>query len=314
MEKIAFLYTLSNVMSVDAGNGKSQLSPIKYGFLKSRLAYSIMVVLNLRGLLLLSKKNWEQLKFLYDNHPEAVPSVFWPYQCASWGIVSRLESLHSHFACIADRFGFLRLGRYGQKEVVSLDEYYKGMRLILNKEGIFLREGMLVLSIYLQNQRLFSIAFSVHQSETNEMVAVIGAIQGRRMENVTDIYKNMTKKLYGIRPRDFMVELFQMFCKVSDVDQILAVKDAERQHNHYFYMFKNKSEVVSLDYDQVWIERGGYCWNDLYYRLPIEPVKKPLSKIIAKKRSMYRSRYQLLDSIEQKLSLAVARKLPKLDR
>jgi uncharacterized protein VirK/YbjX len=310
MEKIAFLYTLSNAMTVDSGKRNSQLSPLKYGYAKSRLAYLIMVILNLRGVLLLSKQNWDQLKFLYRNHPEAIPSVFWPYQCASWGMVKRLEALHSHFACIADRFGFLRLGRYGQKEVISLDEYYTGMRLIINKEGIFLREGMLVLSIYLENQRLFSIAFSVHQSEANGLVAVIGAIQGRRMENITDIYKDITKKLYGIRPRDFMVELFQLFCKVGDVNQILAVKDAQRQHNHYFYMFKNKSDVVNLDYDQVWRERGGHSWSDHYYELPLEPVKKPLSKIIAKKRSMYRSRYQLLDSIEQKLSLVVSRKVP----
>ncbi|MEJ2618938.1 MAG: DUF535 family protein [Candidatus Thiodiazotropha sp.] len=305
MEKIAFLYTLSNVMSVDSWRRKSQLSPLKYGYLKSRLAYFIMLVLNLRGVLLLTKQNWDQLRFLHKNHPEAVPSVFWPYQCASWGMVSRLESLHSHFTCIADHFGFLRLGRYGQKEIISLNEYYTGMRLTINREGVFLREGMLVLNIYLHNQRLFSIAFSVYQSETKELVAVIGAIQGRRMENITDTYRDITKKFYGIRPRDLMVELFQMFCKVGGIDKILAVKDAERQHNHYFYMFKNKSELVSLDYDQVWNERGGHCWNDEYYELPIEPVKKSINRVIAKKRSMYRNRYQLLDSIERKLSLVV---------
>jgi uncharacterized protein VirK/YbjX len=205
------------------------------------------------------------------------------------------------------------LGRFEQKEIIRLDEYFSGMRLMINKQGIFLREGMLVLSIYLKNQRLFSIAFSVKQSDANKLVAVIGAIQGRKMEHVTDIYRDITKKFYGIRPRDLMVELFQVFCKLCGVDQILAVKDIERQHNHYFYMFKNKAGVVSLDYDQIWKERGGHCRNDEYYELPIEPVKKPHNKIIAKKRSMYRNRYQLLDSIEQKLSLVLKQKTSQFE-
>jgi uncharacterized protein VirK/YbjX len=293
-------------MTIDSINRKSQLSPLKYGFFKSRIAYWIMLVLNLKGVLILSKNHYDQLKYLYKNYPEAIPSVFWPYQCASWGIVKRLESLHSHFDCIDDGLNYLKVSRYGQKEIVCLDEFYTGLRVVMDKKGIFLREGMLVLSIALRDERLFSIAFSLNRSKSNNITAAIGAIQGRRMNEVTEIYREITKKFYGIRPRDLMVELFQMFCRILNVEKILAVKESERQHHHYFYMLKNKSEVVSLDYDEVWKERGGRCCFNEYYELPIHPVRKPYHMIIAKKRSMYRKRYELLASIEQKMALAIS--------
>ncbi|ODB95432.1 hypothetical protein A3196_00890 [Candidatus Thiodiazotropha endoloripes] len=64
LDKIVFLYTLSNAMTIDSANRKSQLSPLKYGYFKSRIAYFLMVVLNLKELLFLSKNNYDQLKFL----------------------------------------------------------------------------------------------------------------------------------------------------------------------------------------------------------------------------------------------------------
>ncbi|ODB83749.1 hypothetical protein A3193_12850 [Candidatus Thiodiazotropha endoloripes] len=307
MDKIVFLYTLSNAMTIDSANRKSQLSPLKYGYFKSRIAYFLMVVLNLKELLFLSKNNYDQLKFLLKNHPEAVPSVFWPYQCASWGMVKRLESLHTHFSLIGGELGYLNLDRYERKEVVDLDNYYPGMRLVLDKEGIFLREGMLVLNIYIYEERLFSIAFSIVKSQSNRLHAFIGAIQGRRMKHVTEIYRDITKKLYGIRPRDLMVELFQIFCKQFGIDWIFAVQEAEHQHNHYFYLFKNKSELKRLDYDQVWEERGGRCCQDGFYKLSVYPVKKPSHLIVSRKRSMYRKRYELLTAIESQMSMAINR-------
>ncbi|ODC00368.1 hypothetical protein A3197_08430 [Candidatus Thiodiazotropha endoloripes] len=305
MDKIVFLYTLSNAMTIDSAKRKSQLSPLKYGYFKSRIAYFLMVILNLKEVMRLSKKNYDQLKFLLKNHPEAVPSVFWPYQCASWGLVKRLEALHSHFTSIGEAAGFLDFGRYERKEVVDLDEHYPGMRLVLDKEGLFLREGMLVLNIYIREERLFSIAFSLSKFQSNRLVAFVGAIQGRRMNHVTDIYRHITKKLYGVRPRDLMVELFQMFCKQFGIDWIYAVQGDEHQHNHYFYLLKNKAEVRSLEYDQVWEERGGHCCQDGFYKLSVHPARKPYHLIVARKRSMYRKRYALLTAIEEKMSLAI---------
>ncbi|MCG8036087.1 MAG: VirK/YbjX family protein [Candidatus Thiodiazotropha taylori] len=307
MDKIVFLYTLSNAMTVDSGKRKSQLSPLKYGYFKSRVAYFLMVVLNLKEILLLSRKNYDQLKFLRKFHPEALPSVFWPYQCASWGMVKRLESLHDHFTLVGEGISYLRLARYERKEVIDLDEYYPGMRLVLNKDGLFLREGMLVLNIYVRQERLFSIAFSLSKSQSGRLVAFVGAIQGRRMNHVTDIYRDITKKLYGVRPRDLMVELFQMFCKQLGIDWIYAIQGAEHQHYHYFYLLKNKSEMKSLDYDQVWEERGGHCCQDGFYKLSVRPARKPYHLIVARKRSMYRKRYEVLTAIEEQMSIAIDR-------
>lgn len=54
------------------------------------------------------------------------------------------------------------------------------------------------------------------------------------------------------------------------------------------------------------MDRGGTRYNDAFYELPVIPVRKPLNRIVAKKRSMYRKRYNLLARLEDKIKNGLA--------
>jgi len=60
-----------------------------------------------------------------------------------------------------------------------------------------------------------------------------------------------------------------------------------------------------FNYDEFWQENQG-VYHAPYWRLPLEIERKPLEDIVSKKRSMYRKRYEMLDSlandIRQRLS------------
>jgi uncharacterized protein VirK/YbjX len=289
------------MMTVDPEWRESQVSPIKYGYIIGRLSYFLMVILNSKDILLLTNNNLKQLKYLYNNHPEALPSVFWPYQHSEWGLIERLNALYNHFITQAETSELFICGRYSQKRVACLNEFYQGMSLVVDRNGIFMREGMVALNIYIEKERIFTIAFSLIKDEKHELVSVVGAIQGRRMNNITQIYHDITKKMFGLRPRDLAVELFQMICRAINIDKIYAISEACRQQNHYLYRFKDKRDTQKLNYDHVWQERGGVCCTGGFYKLPVTPLRRSIGSVVAKKRSMYKKRYDLLNRIEKKI-------------
>ena len=160
---------------------------------------------------------------------------------------------------------------------------------------------MITLNLFIDHERVFTIAFSFHKNKQGQVCAIVGAIQGRRMADITDLYREMTKKTYGIRPRDLMIEVFQMLCGLSGVKKIYAVSESHRQHKHRFYHFKDKPSIPSINYDEVWSDRSGIRCNNAFFELPLSPPRKPLSCIVSKKRSMYRNRYILLNRLEQEI-------------
>ena len=62
-----------------------------------------------------------------------------------------------------------------------------------------------------------------------------------------------------------------------------------------------KKDALGMDYDEVWRDRGGIRVADTHFELPIGGNRRPLDEIAAKKRSMYRRRYQMLDEISAAL-------------
>ncbi|MES9939395.1 MAG: DUF535 family protein [Candidatus Thiodiazotropha sp. 6PLUC2] len=302
MDKLNLIIKISNAMTVDPENRKSQLSPIKYDYIKGRVAYYIMVLLNAKEIARLSKDDLVQLEYLFINHQEALPSVFWPYQHSEWGLKKRLNALYNHFRTQLLVNDIFIIERYSSKTIASLSEFYDGMDLVVDRNGIFLREGMITLSINIYDERIFSIAFSLMEDELSNLVSIVGAIQGRRMVDINPLYHDITKKMFGIRPRDLTVELFQMICRATGINKIYAISEIYRQQMHYFYSLKDKEDFLKLNYDEVWSERGGECCKKGFYEIPVHPKRRAIESIVAKKRSMYKKRYELLSRVEKKIA------------
>jgi uncharacterized protein VirK/YbjX len=250
---------------------------------------------------------------MIERYPEAIQCIFWPYQCKSWDASARINYLHNHFVTLPELKHEIDWKATHKSVLVDGHEIYPKLSIVIDKNDLFMREGMITLNLFVGDQRVFTIAFSFYKNTKGEICSIIGAIQGRRMADISDLYRNMTKKTYGIRPRDLMIEIFQMLCRLSDVKKIYAVSESHRQHKHGFYFFKTKFHKPSINYDEVWLDRNGVRRNDAFFELPIIPFRKSLRQIASKKRSMYRSRYALLKrlehEIEQGLSIHQSRQI-----
>ncbi|PUB79353.1 MAG: hypothetical protein DBO99_04370 [gamma proteobacterium symbiont of Ctena orbiculata] len=300
-EKLSLILRSSSRITLDPLHRKAKLSPLKYGPVKGRFLYFLMALLNAKGIIQMKRLTVSHFRELIEVHPEAIPNIFWPYQCRSWDSSTRVDFLYSHFLTLPDLRYRVECHPSHQRIIADADDIYRGLRIVVDQHSLFMREGMITLNIYVEHERIFTIAFSLCKDDRGKICAIAGAIQGRRMANITELYRDMTKKTYGIRPRDLMVEVFQIVCRLSGVEKIFAVSESHRQHRHHFYQLKNKQSRLNLNYDEVWSDRSGIRCSDAFYELPVIPVRKPLSRIIAKKRSMYRNRYALLERLENEI-------------
>jgi len=237
------------------------------------------------------------MKNLLDNRKEITGVVVWPFICSDWDAPKRTQQVINHCATI-DRLGIPFT--YGVKQrVVLLDmnKTMEGLRIIMDEPIWFLREGQLVINIFFNHFRAYSLAFSFDTNKDGKIDVIIGAIQGRNTDDILDTYRAFTKAMHGVRPRDFLIEVSKMVFRQINVSKILAVSDSSRVHRHSFFGSKAEN-LLSVNYDEVWQDRGATRYDGSFWQLPVESTRKNLAEIKSKKRSLYKKRFALLDEIE----------------
>lgn len=231
---------------------------------------------------------------LVAEWPQTVGNLIWPYQCARWDAKRRFARLGGHLDAIEEIPG-LQLGPEDKLVIADLSRFSAGLSVILDRPQWLSREGHLTLSLFKDEFRAFSISFSLFRDGALEMF--IGGIQGRQDDNILDLYRALTKELHGVRPRDFMLEMLRLFARSIRVEHLYAVSDDHKISTHAFF----RKQGVGASYDQVWEERGGIKVADTHYELPLDGNRRELGEVAAKKRSMYRQRYEMLDEIRDAL-------------
>jgi uncharacterized protein VirK/YbjX len=233
---------------------------------------------------------------LLKFRPETVgAAIVWPFQCTAWNGTERLARIEGHFAAV-DRLG-RPLDFAADEKLVLFDagEFMEGVRIVLDQPPWFMREGQLTLSLFHRDFRAFSLAFSLWDGPDG-LEALIGAVQGRSSPHALALYRDMTKAFQGARPRDLLIELFRMLCRELGVSTIRAVSDACRIHRDPYFGPKKGSQIL-VDYDEIWEERGGRRLSEAFFELPRES-QRAIGDIPAKKRAMYRKRYEMLERME----------------
>jgi uncharacterized protein VirK/YbjX len=177
--------------------------------------------------------------------------------------------------------------------LADLSHFSQGVSLIIDRPPWLAREGLLTLSIFKDDFRAFTVSFSLSGYPDTELF--IGGLQGRQSEDALALYRDLTKDFAGVRPRDFILEMLRLFAPRMGVRHIHAVADDHKISRHEYFGSK---PVPGLFYDDVWRERSGERAAETYFRLPLEGSRRPLEEVAAKKRSMYRRRYEMLDQIE----------------
>lgn len=238
-----------------------------------------------------------------EQRPELVGAVVWPYVCAEWSASRRLQHLVEHFQAVG-RTPVLEVAVGDAFELLDLGELAPGLRMVLDQPAWFMREGPLVLNLFEGETRLYSLAFSLG-SVDGRPAAYVGAVQGVTIEGILERYRDLTKVLHGLRPRDFLVEVFRMLCRGIGVKDIVAVADASRVHRSA-YFGEAKASALQIDYDEIWRDRGGAVHDAQFFSLPVEAPVRDLEQVPSKKRALYRRRYELLAVLEAQVAAACA--------
>lgn len=248
---------------------------------------------------LLNPPPGSSLARIMAERPHLLGALVWPYQCAAWDAGVRLQRIIGHYEAVDTIVAPLRFSIDERLVLADLDSLHPGMKLVLDQPEWFLREGGLTLNLFLDSFRAYSVAFSLLRGEDGRLSATIGGIQGRNRDDMLDTYRDLTRILHGLRPRDFLIEGLRILCRLLLVGELLAVSEAARHHRHPYF----KGGVPpSKDYDAIWLDRGGLPQGPEFFALPVSPERRDLAGIKPNKRPMYRRRFDFLDGLETEMA------------
>jgi uncharacterized protein VirK/YbjX len=231
------------------------------------------------------------MQALLAEWPDTVGFLLWPYQCCSWDAETRFARIESNLEAVANIPG-LNLASDDKLVLAELSSISPDVSLVLDRAKWLAREGHLTLSLFKGEFRAFTVAFSLFNYPETEIF--IGGIQGRQDTDILSLYRDLTKDFHGIRPRDFILEALRLFAVNINAQHIHAVAEAHKISMHRYF---GKKGARGLFYDEVWQERGGVKVADSHFELPLGGTRRDIEDIPAKKRSMYRRRYEMLDAI-----------------
>ncbi|KJG38635.1 hypothetical protein UA32_09445 [Photobacterium angustum] len=245
------------------------------------------------------------LEKLITVYPSFIEKPLKPYGCVSWDKEQRMQMLKKHLQFMLNNFSSNLLNIY-QHEGIKLSQITDKNDNIYNiyLDAGYSREGSLGLTLTDSNDtQLYCISFTVNQDQNH---LHIGALQGpdSDIENRQELIKELTKGLYGLRPKALMVELALIFADAYQLKNITAVSNKGHIYQALRYI-GSKRHAVSCDYDQIWQEYQGVKESNVTYKLPLLPERKDLSTLNRNKRKLYKNRYLWLDELKQILALAL---------
>lgn len=231
-------------------------------------------------------------------------AMYWPYINHAWPMEKRLAVIDQHYRLLHGPAAIVATATLADVALAIPQVEYAGLKLVLEKAPWFLREGEIVLSLFVADERLYSVAFTLGL-EDGQTTAYIGALQGRNLPNAMEIYRDITHALHGMRPRDFLLYAHRLLCNTVGARRLWAVSSEYRQHNGMYFGGSHKDKVAA-DYDEVWLEQGGTPLANGFFELPITPRQKDMSEIPSKKRAVYRRRYAMLDLLAEEIGATCA--------
>lgn len=177
-------------------------------------------------------------------------------------------------------------------------------RLFLEKNPETSEEGFWAIVLRDKNgTRIYHASFTI----TPDNNLLIASIQGSREGNAIEEMKNLTKKLFGLRPPSFLIEVLKILTKVFDCNQTLGIFPSLQIRST-----KGVKKGFYADYHKIWTESYGKAIkisNHWYYNLAHK--QKSLEEISSNKRSMYKKRFEMFKQLEELLNAKLANRLSK---
>ncbi len=244
---------------------------------------------------------------------EMLGAVDWPYIHNRWDIPTKLDKIATHYEVLSEipsDLIYITGNATGDgldcHELMDLSDISQNLKIVIDKAPWFAREGELLINILMQDLRVASIAFTLGKVK-GEKVAYIGAIQGIYggfpVNQALEIYKTLTKEFQGLRPRSLLLEILKVLMKKLGVSSLYCISDNNRHHRHK-YFGKDKNTAFKNDYNAMWEEHDGILnMSTGFYEISTNPSIKDMADIPSKKRSLYKRRYEIIFSLDNRLKL-----------
>ncbi|WP_270804640.1 DUF535 family protein [Aeromonas sp. QDB66] len=226
------------------------------------------------------------LRALPARHPELLDKPMRPYRFACSTVNQRVKMVEDHYRLLLGLYPELIDPLYLGEGIVLGHYPDGGWRIVLRHDGTFRREAELALSIVnARGERLYSCAFSLAGNEQ-------------------ELVRALTRAGQGLRPKSLVVMLVMALAGAMGAHRVCAVR--MKAHIFQARRYSKKKACLQADYDELWQEFGALDQDANFVRLqPV--VRKPLEEVAAKKRAMYRRRYEWLDGLERAIRQQFAR-------
>ena len=156
------------------------------------------------------------------------------------------------------------------------------------------KEGFLSLYLYHEGQMIYHFNFRFDYNVDGTPSVYIGTIQGSK--HGLETTKVLTKKLFGYRPKNFILYLMRIFVQTLGIHDIYVITD-EGFYTNSHMLRGNRSKKTN--FNEFWIGEGAAPdgKEPWYYHLPIEERRRKYGEIKSQKRNLFRKRYLLIDTI-----------------
>lgn len=253
--------------------------------------------------------NWRRLRGWHERHAAPAGSDILrrhplfpvltdrPYINSSWPMEKAQDVIEAHYRLIRERAPLLSFPCDEQLDLARVKADLAGLRLVLDKPSWFQNEGEIVLNLFLDEGRVYSLAFTLGY-EGGKTVAYVGALQGGgRGDEALERNRLITRGAFGMRSRDLIVTAFRLLCAQLGVQRILTPMERDSVIRSAY--FSNGAKQLHFKYDLAWAEYGATVSHpERMLDLPIAVPYRSALEVPSRKRAMYRRRYQMLRWLE----------------
>lgn len=162
------------------------------------------------------------------------------------------------------------------------------------------REGECTLWLHMGSTQLAALTFCA-TGNNKEREIVIGGLQGSHRNVPHEIIKEATKACHGLFPKRILMEMLWLLAQHQGIKSIYGVSDKGHVFRGLRYRL-SKGKHFHASYNEFWGSINGVEHDRHLFKLPLSLPQKDLSEIASKKRSEYRKRYSLLDSLKVKFN------------
>jgi len=239
----------------------------------------------------------QPFKTLANRRPHMRSRLQRPYLTCDLSAAEKIEALEHHYSFLAGELNDKILqniceGVPAQLATLRLDDT-ETLGLAL-RFSVFDREGELSISLRSETtgEWICSLGFTVVHWSADRREILIGGLQGHDFTDEKQRIVSMTRGMRGLRPKALVLFTLQQLACIWKITALKAVSNGRHIYRSFW-----KRKDVAADYDTFWKESGGEMDPGGLFTLPVVPGVRDIAEIKPNKRSMYRQRYAMLDSL-----------------